>query len=316
MQLRTLGTTGLSVPPLVFGGNVFGWTVNQAQSFTLLDALLERGLTAIDTADMYSTWVPGNQGGESETIIGNWLAAHPGIRDRITLFTKVGADLGGDKKGLSARWITQAVEDSLRRLRTDYIDLYFSHWPDKDTPLDETLRAYETLLTAGKVRSIGASNLDASQLQASLTIAQDHHLPHYQVLQPEYNLYDRSSFEGPLQTLCIRENIGVVTYYSLASGFLSGKYRKPEDLTQSQRGSRVADYLNPRGQAILAALDQVAQQHNTHPAQVALAWLMQRPGVTAPIVSATRTEQLHDFTGAIALKLTPQQLSLLTRAGE
>ena len=316
MQLRTLGTTGLSVPPLVFGGNVFGWTVNQAQSFTLLDALLEHGLTAIDTADMYSTWVPGNQGGESETIIGNWLAAHPGIRDRITLFTKVGADLGGDKKGLSARWITQAVEDSLRRLRTDYIDLYFSHWPDKDTPLDETLRAYETLLTAGKVRSIGASNLDASQLQDALALADTQQLPRYQVLQPEYNLYDRSSFEGPLQALCIRENIGVVTYYSLASGFLSGKYRKPEDLTQSQRGSRVADYLNPRGQAILAALDQVARQHNTHPAQVALAWLMQRPGVTAPIVSATRTEQLHDFTGAIALKLTPQQLSLLTRAGE
>ncbi|MBJ3813867.1 aldo/keto reductase [Shimwellia pseudoproteus] len=315
MQQRTLGTTGLSIPPLVFGGNVFGWTADQAQSFRLLDALLERGLTAVDTADVYSAWAPGNRGGESETIIGNWLAAHPGARDKITLFTKVGADLGGDKKGLSARWINQAVEDSLRRLRTDYIDLYFSHWPDKETPLDETLGAFDTLLKAGKVRAIGASNLNADQLQAALTVADSQSLPRYQVLQPEYNLYDRASFEGTLQKLCARQHIAVVTYYSLASGFLSGKYRQQSDLQQSQRGSRVADYLNPRGMALLEALDQVAEEHNTRPAQVALAWLINRPGVTAPIASATRVEQLDDFVGALALELTPQQMERLTRAG-
>ncbi|WP_039057988.1 aldo/keto reductase [Enterobacter sp. Bisph1] len=316
MALRSLGTTGLQIPPLVFGGNVFGWTVDEKQSFSVLDALLERGFTAIDTADVYSRWAPGNKGGESETIIGNWLAAHPGARDKITLFTKVGADMGEPgKKGLSARWITQAVEASLRRLQTDYIDLYFSHWPDSETGYDETLGAYETLLKAGKIRAVGASNLNAQQLTESLAIADAQGLPRYQVLQPEYNLYDRESFEGALQELTIRENIGVVTYYSLASGFLSGKYRSENDLHQSQRGQGIAKYLTPRGFAILDALDKVAAQHQVKPAEVALAWLMQQPGVTAPIASATKLAQIDSFTTAVSLNLTADEVSLLNKAG-
>ncbi|CAI8740778.1 aldo/keto reductase [Kosakonia quasisacchari] len=316
MALRSLGTTGLQIPTLVFGGNVFGWTVDEKQSFSLLDALLERGFTAIDTADVYSRWSPGNKGGESETIIGNWLAAHPGARDKVTLFTKVGADMGeAGKKGLSARWITQAVEDSLRRLKTDYIDLYFSHWPDSDTAYDETLGAYEKLLKAGKVRAIGASNLNAEQLSESLKVADAKGLPRYQVLQPEYNLYDRSSFEGALQDLTVRENIGVVTYYSLASGFLSGKYRSEKDLSQSQRGQGIAKYLNPRGFAIVEALESVAASHNVKPAEVALAWLIQQPGVTAPIASATKLAHIDSFVTAVSLNLSADEIAALNKAG-
>ncbi|WP_373962934.1 aldo/keto reductase [Kosakonia sacchari] len=316
MALRSLGTTGLQIPTLVFGGNVFGWTVDEKQSFSLLDALLERGFTAIDTADVYSRWAPGNKGGESETIIGNWLAAHPGTRDKVTLFTKVGADMGeAGKKGLSARWITQAVEDSLRRLQTDYIDLYFSHWPDSETAYDETLGAYEKLLKAGKIRAIGASNLNAEQLSESLKVADANGLPRYQVLQPEYNLYDRSSFEGALQDLTIRENIGVVTYYSLASGFLSGKYRSEKDLSQSQRGQGIAKYLNPRGFAIVEALESVAASHNVKPAEVALAWLIQQPGVTAPIASATKLAHIDSFVTAVSLNLSTDEIAVLNKAG-
>ena len=316
MALRSLGTTGLQIPTLVFGGNVFGWTVDEKQSFSLLDALLERGFTAIDTADVYSRWAPGNKGGESETIIGNWLAAHPGTRDKVTLFTKVGADMGeAGKKGLSARWITQAVEDSLRRLQTDYIDLYFSHWPDSETGYDETLGAYEKLLKAGKIRAIGASNLNAEQLSESLKVADANGLPRYQVLQPEYNLYDRSSFEGALQDLTIRENIGVVTYYSLASGFLSGKYRSEKDLSQSQRGQGIAKYLNPRGFAIVEALESVAASHNVKPAEVALAWLIQQPGVTAPIASATKLAHIDSFVTAVSLNLSTDEIAALNKAG-
>lgn len=316
MALRSLGTTGLQIPPLVFGGNVFGWTVDEKQSFSLLDALLEKGFTAIDTADVYSAWVPGNKGGESETIIGKWLAAHPGVRDKVTLFTKVGADLGeAGKKGLSARWITQAVEDSLRRLQTDYIDLYFSHWPDNDTPYDETLGAYEKLLKAGKIRAVGASNLNAEQLAASLKVADEKGLPRYQVLQPEYNLYDRSGFEGALQDLTVRENIGVVTYFSLASGFLSGKYRSEKDLSQSQRGQGIAKYLNPRGFAIIDALEAIAAKHNAKPAEVALAWLINQPGVTAPIASATKLDHIDGFVTALSLNLSADELAVLTKAG-
>lgn len=316
MALRSLGTTGLQIPTLVFGGNVFGWTVDQKQSFSLLDALLERGFTAIDTADVYSRWAPGNKGGESETIIGNWLAAHPGTRDKVTLFTKVGADMGeAGKKGLSARWITQAVEDSLRRLQTDCIDLYFSHWPDSETAYDETLGAYEKLLKAGKIRAIGASNLNAEQLSESLKVADANGLPRYQVLQPEYNLYDRSSFEGALQDLTIRENIGVVTYYSLASGFLSGKYRSEKDLSQSQRGQGIAKYLNPRGFAIVEALESVAASHNVKPAEVALAWLIQQPGVTAPIASATKLAHIDSFVTAVSLNLSTDEVAALNKAG-
>lgn len=317
MTLRTLGTTGLQIPALVFGGNVFGWTVDEKQSFSLLDALLERGLTAIDTADVYSAWAPGNKGGESETIIGKWLAAHPGARDSVTLFTKVGSDLGEPgKKGLSARWITDAVEDSLRRLQTDHIDLYFSHWPDNDTPYEETLGAYDKLLKAGKIRAVGASNLNAGQLQASLTVADEKGLPRYQVLQPEYNLYDRESFEGALQELTVRENIGVVTYYSLASGFLSGKYRSEKDLSQSQRGQGVGKYLNDRGFRILDALDKVAAAHDVKPAEVALAWLIAQPGVTAPIASATKIPQVDSFVTALSLTLSADEIAALNNAGK
>lgn len=317
MTLRTLGTTGLQIPALVFGGNVFGWTVDEKQSFSLLDALLERGLTAIDTADVYSAWAPGNKGGESETIIGKWLAAHPGARDSVTLFTKVGSDLGEPgKKGLSARWITEAVEDSLRRLQTDHIDLYFSHWPDSETPYEETLGAYEKLLKAGKIRAVGASNLNAGQLQASLTVADEKGLPRYQVLQPEYNLYDRESFEGALQDLTVRENIGVVTYYSLASGFLSGKYRSEKDLSQSQRGQGVGKYLNDRGFRILDALDEVAAAHDVKPAEVALAWLIAQPGVNAPIASATKIPQVDSFVTALSLTLSADEIAALNNAGK
>lgn len=317
MALRSLGTTGLQIPRLVFGGNVFGWTVDEKQSFSLLDALLERGFSAIDTADVYSAWAPGNKGGESETIIGKWFAAHPGVREKVTLFTKVGADLGEPgKKGLSARWIEHAVNDSLRRLQTDYIDLYFSHWPDSETPYDETLGAYQTLLNAGKIRAVGASNLNAEQLQASLSVADDNDLPRYQVLQPEYNLYDRDSFEGKLQELTIRENIGVVTYYSLASGFLSGKYRSESDLSQSQRGQGISKYLNPRGFAILDAVDKVAAKHNVKPAEVALAWLIAQPGVTAPIASATKIAHIESFVTAVSLTLSSEDIAALNNAGQ
>lgn len=317
MTLRSLGTTGLQIPALVFGGNVFGWTVDEKQSLSLLDALLERGLTAIDTADVYSSWAPGNKGGESETIIGKWLASHPGARDKVTLFTKVGSDLGEPgKKGLSARWIAQAVEDSLRRLQTDHIDLYFSHWPDGETPYAETLGAYEKLLKAGKIRAVGASNLNAEQLGEALKVADDNALPRYQVLQPEYNLYDRESFEGALQDLTVRENIGVVTYYSLASGFLSGKYRSESDLSQSQRGQGIGKYLNARGFRILDALDQVAASHDVKPAEVALAWLIAQPGVSAPIASATKIAQLDSFVTALSLSLTADELAALNNAGK
>jgi aryl-alcohol dehydrogenase-like predicted oxidoreductase len=317
MTLRTLGTTGLQIPALVFGGNVFGWTVDEKQSFSLLDALLERGLTAIDTADVYSSWAPGNKGGESETIIGKWLAAHPGARDKVTLFTKVGSDLGEPgKKGLSGRWIAQAVEDSLRRLQTDHIDLYFSHWPDNDTPYEETLGAYEKLLKAGKIRALGASNLNAEQLQTSLKVADEKSLPRYQVLQPEYNLYDRETFEGALQDLTVRENIGVVTYYSLASGFLSGKYRSEKDLSQSQRGQGIGKYLNDRGFRILDALDQVAAAHGVKLAEVALAWLIAQPGVTAPIASATKIPQVDSFVTALSLTLSADEIAALNNAGK
>ena len=316
MEKRLLGQTGLAIAPVVFGGNVFGWTIDEKQSFAVLDAFVDHGFNAIDTADSYSTWVPGNKGGESETIIGRWLKANPAKRDKVVIFTKVGSDLKQPgQKGLSERWILEEVENSLRRLGLERIDLYFSHWPDS-TPYAETLGAYDKLIKAGKVRAIGVSNVDAAQLGAALATARDKGLPRYQVVQPEYNLYDRAKFEGALQDLCAAENLGVVTYYSLASGFLSGKYRAQGDISQSMRGAGVADkYLNKRGFGILDALDSVAARLGARPAEVALAWLMAQKGVSAPIASATKVEQVASFAKAAQLTLSSEDLAVLTAAG-
>lgn len=315
MLKRPLGNTGLNIAPLVFGGNVFGWTLSEKTSFAVLDAFVDHGFNAIDTADVYSAWAPGNAGGESETIIGRWFQQRPGMRDKVTLFNKVGSQMGSpEKKGLSKRWILQAVEDSLSRLQTDHIDLYFSHWPDPQTPHEETLSAYADLRSAGKINAIGASNYDAKLLSAALKAARAHDLPAYQAIQPEYNLYDRASFEGELRDLCIAENIGVVTYYSLASGFLSGKYRSEADLGSSKRGKGVGKYLNDKGLRLLAALDSVAADHAAKPAEVALAWLIASRGVTAPIASATSVEQVVSFAKAASLKLTGEQFKALTDA--
>lgn len=315
MQTRALGNTGLSIAPLVLGGNVFGWTIDEKESFAVLDAFVAHGFNAIDTADVYSSWVPGNSGGESETIIGNWLKARPDVRDKVIIFTKVGSDLGQPgQKGLSERWILEAVEGSLSRLGVEAIDVYFSHWPDPDTPHAETLGAYDRLLKAGKVKAIGASNFDAVQLREALAAAKEQGLPRYQVLQPEYNLYDRASYDGALRDLCIEEKLGVVTYYSLASGFLTGKYRSKDDLTQSKRGEGVAKYLTPRGEAILKALDEVCARHDATPAEIALAWLIAQKGVTAPIASATRTAHIEGFARAVEISLTSEDLATLDAA--
>ncbi|HDT6529542.1 TPA: aldo/keto reductase [Raoultella ornithinolytica] len=312
MNTRPLGKTGFSIAPLVFGGNVFGWTCDEKTSFAILDAFVDHGFDAIDTADVYSRWADGNQGGESETLIGRWLQARPGMRDKVKIFTKVGSDLGlPGQKGLKKAWIQQAVENSLRRLNTDYIDLYFAHWPDPETPIAETLSAFHSLQQAGKIRATGASNLDAQQLSAALEVARKEGLPAWQVLQPEYNLYHRSAFEGALCDLCISREIGVVTYYSLASGFLTGKYRQQADLAQSQRGSGIGKYLNPRGMRIIDTLEEVAAQHHAKPGEVALAWLMGREGVTAPIASATSVAQVESFARAAQLTLNAAQLARL-----
>ena len=313
MQKRPLGRAGLQIAPLVFGGNVFGWTADAKTSFDLLDRFIGAGFNAIDTADVYSAWASGNKGGESETIIGEWMNSRRN-RDQVVVITKVGSPMGPDKKGLSARYVAQAVEASLQRLRTDVIDLYLSHWPDPDTPYEETLGAYRDLVRQGKVRAIGASNLNAEQLAASLDAAKRQSLPRYDVLQPEYNLYDRASFDGALRDLCIAEEIGVITYFSLAKGFLSGKYRGEADLGQSPRGGGVKAYLNARGQRILAALDSVAARRRAKPAEVALAWLIARPGVTAPIASATSLQQVDSLIRAAELTLDAADIEALGEA--
>jgi aryl-alcohol dehydrogenase-like predicted oxidoreductase len=292
---------------------VFGWTADEKTSFALLDAFVDAGLNAIDTANSYSRWVPGHVGGESETVIGRWLAAR-GRRDRVLIFTKVGSDLGQGHKDLSAAHIERAVEDSLRRLRTDVIDLYQSHWLDPRTPHEETLRACDRLLKAGKVRAIGASNFGADDLRAALDVAREKGLPRYQTFQPEYNLYDRAGFEGPIRELCRAEGLGVITYYSLASGFLTGKYRSPADFGKSPRGKGMAKYLNERGFRILDALDAVAARHGAQPAEVALAWVIAQPDVTAPIASATSLPQLASLARAATLALDPDDLRALDAA--
>lgn len=313
MQKRRLGRTDLSIAPLVLGGNVFGWTADEKTSFDLLDRFVGAGLNAIDTADVYSSWVPGHKGGESETIIGNWMKDR-GNRDKVIVITKVGSDMGQGHKDLSAAYIEKAVDASLKRLRTEFIDLYLSHWPDPATPYEETLGAYEKLLAKGKIRYAGCSNLDAGQLRAALDVASLRGLPRYEVLQPEYNLYDRSSFDGPLRDLCVAEDIGVITYFSLAKGFLSGKYRSEADLGQSPRGGGIKDYLNARGKRILAALDAVSARHSAKPAEVAIAWVIARPGVTAPIASATKPEQMDSLIKAVSLKLSADDMAELDKA--
>ena len=316
MKKRKLGRSGLEIAPLVFGGNVFGWTADEKRSHELLDRFVGAGLNAIDTADVYSTWVPGHKGGESETIIGNWTRGSAEKRAKLLIITKVGSPMPPDRKGLSARRIAEAVEESLRRLRTDYIDVYLTHRPDPGTPIEETLRALDALVKAGKVRAIGSSNGGAPELRAALDASKAGGLARFEVHQPEYNLYARSSFEGALRELCLAEGVGVIPYYSLASGFLSGKYRSKADAAKSARGNGVVSkYLDDKGLRILAALDQAAEEHKAKPAEVALAWLMAKPGVTAPIASATSAEQLDSLVRATRLALTPQQMQALDRAG-
>ena len=314
MNMRRLGKTGLSVSPIVFGGNVFGWTADEKTSFDILDAFFDAGLNTIDTADVYSAWVPGNKGGDSEEIIGRWLKKGKVSRDKAVIITKVGSDMGHGKT-LKEQYILKAVEDSLRRLQTDYIDVYLSHWPDADTPHEESLTAYAKLKQQGKIRSFGCSNYDAALLQASFDAAEKAGLPRYDVLQPEYNLYERASFEGPLADLCVKEDIGVITYFSLAAGFLTGKYRSKADTEGRAREGRVSQYLDAKGMSILDALDKVSAETGAKPAEIALAWLLNKKGVTAPIASATSLSQLESLAKAAKLTLSGEAMALLDKAG-
>ena len=315
MQYRSLGRSPLQVSPLCLGGNVFGWTADERTSFAILDAWVEAGFNFVDTADVYSKWAPGHAGGESETVIGRWLKQGGGRREKVVIATKVGFKMGEGKGGLSAKWIRQAVEDSLRRLQVDCIDLYQAHVDDDKTPLEETLEAFAQLIKAGKVRAIGASNYSAARLAQALEASKRLGLPRYESLQPLYNLYDRTVFERELQPLCVKEEVGVINFYALAAGFLSGKYRKPQDAAQSARGANtVKKYLNERGLKILAALDEAAQRVGSTPARVAIAWVMARPAITAPIASATSLAQLDELVQASRLVLDAETRALLDRA--
>lgn len=312
MTKRKLGNSGLSIGALALGGNVFGWSADEAASFVVLDAFVGEGLDFIDTADTYSGWVPGNQGGESETIIGRWLK-RSGKRDQVVIATKVGK--WSQRKGLSPANIAAAADDSLRRLAIDCIDVYFAHEDDGSVPLEETLGAFARLIEAGKVRAIGASNFSAARLAAALDVSTKQGLPRYEVVQPEYNLVSRDAYEAELEPLARRENLGVVCYYALASGFLTGKYRDQRDLAKSAaRGRAVAKYLSPRGMRILAALDEVAAAHRATPAAVALSWLIAQPTVTAPIASATNAAQVHEIAAATRLTLSAAELERLDQA--
>jgi aryl-alcohol dehydrogenase-like predicted oxidoreductase len=313
MEKRRLGGSGIEMPPLMFGGNVFGWTIDEATSFRLLDALIAAGFNAIDTADVYSVWVRGHQGGESETVIGNWLKRR-GRRDDVIIATKLGSQMGSGEKGLSRAWIMKEVDASLKRLQTDTIDLYQAHRDDPDTPQEETAQAFADLVKQGKVRAIGASNFTAARLKSALDISRKLGLPRYESLQPHYNLVERRAYEAELEPLCQAEGLGVINYYALAAGFLTGKYRSAADLSKSPRGGGVKSYLNERGFRVLKALDDTATRHNATPAQVALAWLIARPSVTAPIASATSLDQLRDILKAVELRLDVQDIEALDTA--
>jgi len=313
MQMREIGRSGIQVAPLAFGGNVFGWTLDEKASFAMLDAFVDAGFNLVDSADMYSSWVPGHVGGESETVLGNWIA-RSGKRGRIVLATKCGKSMGEGRSGLSARYIEQAVEASLKRLQTDYIDLYQAHAPDPATPIEETMEAFDRLVRAGKVRALGASNYSADELSQALGASRKHHLMRFESLQPLYNLYDRADYEGGLAELCAQEGLAVLPFFALASGFLTGKYRKPEDLEGQARAGMVASKMTDRGVAILQALDQVSERLGLSPATVAIAWLLQRPTVTAPIASATKPEHFEALVKATQVELDAEAISLLDLA--
>ena len=316
MQAKRLGQSALTAPPVIFGGNVFGWTADRATSFRLLDALVDAGLTAIDTADVYSAWAPGHAGGESETVIGEWLKARPGMRARVSLMTKVGMEIPNKGKGLSAAWIAQAAEDSLRRLGTDVIDLYYAHKDDETVPQEETAQAFGKLVAAGKVRVLGASNFSAERLNSALATSQALGLPRYEVMQPHYNLMERG-IEADLIPACIKAGIAVAPYFALAAGFLTGKYRSEADLGKSVRGARsAAKYLTPKGHAVLAALDQVGAEKGCTPGQAAIAWLLAKPGVTAILASATSLDQLADLVRAANVSLSAAQVAALDEASK
>ncbi len=313
MKNRKLGNSDLEVAPLCFGGNIFGWTVDEKTSFELLDSFVASGFNFVDTADVYSAWVPGNKGGESETIISKWMKARNN-RDKVIIATKVGSDMGQGHKDISKKYILKAVENSLKRLQTDYIDLYQTHVDVAESPVEETLETYSQLVKEGKIRWIGASNFSPERLIASLEASKKLGYPSYQTLQPQYNLYDRENFEKELEQICLDNNVGVINYYSLASGFLTGKYRSEADLGKSVRGGGMKPYMNERGFAILKALDEVSVQYNTTPASIAVAWLMARPSVTAPIASATTLAQLDSLVNAAKLELSNDAIERLNKA--
>jgi len=316
MEKKKLGNTSLVTPPIIFGGNVFGWTVTEKESFELLDKLLDMGFNFIDSANVYSRWAKGNSGGESESIIGKYIKSR-GNRHKLTITTKVGSSMqqGGDKD-ISKLHILNAVEDSLRRLQTDHIDLYFTHWDDDKTPVEETLEAYQKLIDQGKVRYIGASNLSPERLQESLDAAKRDGLPKYEVFQPEYSLMERTKFEGKIQQICLANNLGVTSYFSLASGFLTGKYKNIEDIKGTNREQFLGDYFNDKGKNVLQALQEVASHHHISQAAVALRWIMQRQGITAPIASATKQDHLKSFEEAVGTELTNQDMDKLNKASE
>ncbi|HLX90552.1 MAG TPA: aldo/keto reductase [Puia sp.] len=315
MEKRKLGNSGLEISPLMLGGNVFGWSATEKTSFQLLDAFISAGFNAVDTADVYSRWAQGNKGGESERIIGKWLKKS-GKRSQVVIATKVGKEMEKDKKGLSRQYILSAAEDSLKRLQTDYIDLYQSHEDDSRTPLDETLEAFQTLISQGKARAIGASNYSARRLKESLETSETNQIARYESLQPLYNLFDRNDFERELRAVCIENGLGVITFYSLARGFLSGKYRSENDLYKSVRGEGIRKFLNHRGMRIISALDEVSQAYQTTPAAIALAWLMGRIGVTSAIASATSLDQLQELMSSAEIKLDSAAIEKLDTASQ